>query len=524
MELIPGTLIKDKRGENRWKITKVISSYPQHTLWQVEDCDSVMNKRLLSMLTLNYQSLPDRDRAMAIGTLRESLLNVAKLLSANYTFLPEPVDILHYSNTDDVMSPQLGEQELALVFAQSNGDIPQFNGNIIRLKDSEKQQSLHSLKSRILIPIIKTLTRLHNEQTIIQAIPLESVINNTITHSPYLTGFTSLVNLNDFVGYNANKIILRPDPLYSAPECFDPKGQLSPATDVYALGKLILQLLLKGKYTQHFTCNNPFPSDIQNLINSLDLPDPWPRFLAMCLQHDPKQRFQNLTEVEIFWKSPAEQEDIREQREQDQQKRQQFEKDKQQANARQRERDQQKRQQFEKDKQQAQARTHNVNQKTTNKAPWHYRENSQLPNAALIIWDEKLSSRGENFQYSTLYRQFSYQYNFSPRLFFQKNYKNKKTNNPFFSMLKDTYALNTIHFEEKDAVATLHRELDPYLKNLKHLIIVGHEEIAAVKSLMEHPDSKNWNIHWIHNTQSNPLTNLQLHHYDLKQLIRTKKK
>jgi len=520
MEFIPGTLIKDKRGENRWKVTKVASRYPQYTLWQVEDCDPVMNKRILSMLTLNYQNLPDRDRAMAIGTLRESLLDITKLLSANYTFLPEPVDIIHFSNTQDTMAPQQSEQELALVFAQSNGSHPFLSRN----NDQQQQQQLLFIKNRVLTPIIKTLNQLHNHQTIIQAIPLKSIIINSITQTPYLSGFTSLVNLNDFVGYNANKVILRPDPLYAAPECFEANGQLSPATDVYALGKFVLQLLLKEKYTHYISPSNPFPKELQNLVNSLRLPNPWPRFLSLCLQDDPKQRFQNISELEIFWKTPDEQKDIKKQREQGQQKRQQFEKDKQQAKARQRERDQQKRQQFEKDKQQAKARTHNVNQQTKNKAPWHYRENSQLPNAALIIWDEKLISGDEIFLYDTLYRHFSYQYNFYPRLFFQKNSKNKKTDPHLFSKLKDTYALNIIHFEEKDAVATLHRELDPYLKNLKHLIIVGHEEIAAVKSLMKHPDSKNWNTHWIHNTQSNPLTNLQLHHYDLKQLIRTKKK
>ena len=495
MEFPTGTLIEDRHGEKRWRVKSKDHSFKhlQCTLWSVEDCTPTMGNRLLWMLTLNYQSLPDRDRTLAMGTLRESLYNVAKLLCANYTFLPEPVDIIQFFNNQDAMEPQQREHEVALVFAQSSGRSPTLFGS------DEKQ--LMAMKSRLLIPIIKTLNQLHKQKTIIQSIPVASVNINQITQSPYLMGFTSLIQLDSFVGYNANQTVLRPDPLYAAPECFDPDGRLSPATDVYALGKFILQLILKEKYSNYITRNNPFPNDLQNLVNSLRLPDPWPRFLALCLQHDPKQRFQNVSELEIFWKPKLEQENIREQ---------------------------QTRQAKEKEE-----RKYKPQPKTAGKpAPkpgasqskpytWHYKENPQLPDAALIIWDENLTDRNEKFLYGDLYREFQYQYNFKLRLFFQQTYKGKNTDNPFFKILQETYGLKIVDFQKSQAITALNYKLDPYLKKFKHLILVGHSDVFAVQSLLQHPNIKDWNVHWVRKGQWNP-ADLQYHSHDITPFIRKK--
>ena len=495
MEFLTGTLIEDRRGEKRWRVKSKDHSFkhPQCTLWSVEDCASNMNSRQLWMLTLDYQNLPERDRTLAIGTLRESLNSVAELLCANYTFLPEPVDIIQFYNNQDAMEPQQREQEVALIFAQSSGRSP----TLI----SSDEKKLMAMKKRLLIPIIKTLGQLHQKKTIIQSILVASVNMNQITQSPYLMGFTSLIQLDNFIGYNANKTVLRPDPLYAAPECFEPDGRLSPATDVYAVGKFILQLILKEKYEDYITRNNPFPNDLQNLVNSLRLPDPWPRFLALCLQHDPKQRFQNVNELEIFWKPKLEQENIREQQE-----RQAKEKEK-----------RYKPQPKTAGKQAPKPSTFQSKPYT----PWRYKEDPQLPNAALIIWDENLTDRNEKFLYGDLYREFQYQYNFKPRLFFQQTSKGKNTDNPFFKILQETYALQVVDFEKSQAVTVLNYKLDPYLKQFKHLILVGHSDVFAVQTLLQHPHIKDWNVHWVRKGQWNP-ADLQYHSYDITPFIRKK--
>ena len=527
MEFSNGTLIEDSRGEKRWRVKSKDNSFknPQCTLWSVEDCAPTMGNRLLWMLTLNYENLPDRDKEYAVGTLRESLYGVAKLLCANYTFLPEPVDIIEFCNNQDVMELQQREQEVGLIFAQSSGDPPAL------LNCDEKQ--LSAMKNRLLIPIIKTLGQLHQQKTIIQSIPVASVKINKITQSPYLMDFTSLVQLDNFVGYNANKIILRPDPLYAAPECFDPDSSLSPATDVYAVGKFILQLILKEGYKNYITPDDPFPRDLQNLVNSLRLPDPWPRFLALCLQHDPKQRFQNVSELEIFWKPKQEQEKIREEQKnrqleianyQERIKKQQEQRAKyQQEKANWQEGIKKQQEQRSKEQEQKKAQYHkpNTQRNASTTTKWSYRENPQLPDAALIIWDENLTDRNEMFRFDKLYREFQYQYNFKLRLFFQKTYKGKNTDNPFFKMLKETYGLQVVDFEKSQAVIALNYKLDPYLKQVNHLILVGNSDVVAVQSLLQHPEVKQWNVHWIGKGQPNP-GDLQYHSYDLTEFIRTK--
>ena len=516
MEFPTGTLIEDRRGEKRWRVKKIFFQHSQYTLWSVEDAAPTMGNRVLWMLTLNYQSLPDRDRTLAIGTLRESLYSVAKLLCANYTFLPEPVDIIQFVNNLDAMEPQQREHEVALVFAQSSGRSP-------TLISSDEQQ-LMAMKNRLLIPIIKTLGQLHKQKTIIQSIPVVSVNMNQITQSPYLMGFTSLIQLDNFVGYNANKSVLRPDPLYAAPECFDPDGRLSPATDVYALGKFILQLILKDKYSNYITRNNPFPKDLQNLVNSLRLPDPWPRFLALCLQHDPKQRFQNVNELEIFWKPKQEQEKIREEQQKQQQEKAKYQEEKakwQEGRAQQIKKQQEQRAQ-EQERKKAQYHKPNSQKNASATTRLSYRENPDLPDAALIIWDENLTDRNEKFLYGDLYREFKYQYNFKPRLFFQKTSQSKNTDNPFFKMLQDTYGLQVVDFEQSQAVTALNYKLDPYLKQFKHLILVGHSDVFAVQYLLKHPHIKDWNVHWVrHKGQWNP-ADLQYHSHDITPFIRKK--
>ncbi len=461
MEFPLESIIEDRRGERRWRIKSSIK-YPQYTLWSVEDCAPTMGKRLLWLLTLNYQTLPDRDRALAIGTLRESLIKVTELLCVNHTFLPEPVDIIQFFNNQDAMEPLQREHEVALIFGQSSGRSP-----VLR---SSELNELMAMKGKLLIPIIKTLHQLHRQKTIIQSIPLSSVNINQITQSPYLTGFTSLINLDSFIGYNGNKSVLRPDPLYAAPECFDPDGRLSPATDVYALGKLILQIILKDKYKHYITRNHPFPKDLQNLVNSLNLPDPWPRFLALCLQHDPKQRFQNVNELEIFWKPRQEQLKI---------------------------------ELAQQTRTQQSSSNSKPKPKPTNPSG-HYRENTQLPNAALIIWDENLTDKGESLQYRDIYKEFQYQYNFKPRLFFQKNYKNINTDNPFYKMLQENFGLQLMGFEKSQAVATLNAQLAPYLGQFNHLILVGNSDEYVVQCLLMDQNYKNLNIHWVRKGKWNP--------------------
>ncbi|WP_341325711.1 hypothetical protein [Methylotuvimicrobium sp. KM2] len=499
MKFKEGDVLNDNRRECRWRIKKILFEQAYFNLWWVEDTAPIMKNRLFHLLTLNYEKLPDQDRAMAVGTLRESLYNAAQLLCANYTFLPEPIDIIKFRNDQDAMEPSQRDQEVALIFHISPGSTPKLFNN--------DNKQLNILKNRLMIPIIKTLNQLHNHKTVIQAIPLGSVNINPVTKTPFMSGFTTLMKMDRFVGYNPNTLILRPSPVFAAPESFAPDGRLTPATDVYALGKFLLQVILQTEYNRWFTTADPFPADLQNRINALKLPEPWPRFLSLCLQVDPKERFQNATEMEIFLKPQAEQERIKKSRQEQATNR----------HASQQQNRNKSKPESVKSKNYTQGKT-----KPAYHQPRRYRENPQLPNAALIIWDELLTDKDQKLMFQDLYRKFFYQYNLTPRLFFQKKQKNTDSDNPFFKLLRDTFGLKIILFEPAQALQKLHHELDPYLKELKNLILVGHSDVYPVQTLLQHPDIANWQIQWLRKGQWNP-PKLQYRQHDLTQFIRNKK-
>ncbi|MGK5093683.1 hypothetical protein WDW89_16935 [Deltaproteobacteria bacterium TL4] len=456
MNLAPNTILQDQRGEQRWKILRHFFTHPQYQMWEVAD---QWLPRSLLLMTLNYQNLPEQNTAFAIRELRASFDRMAEALCGNYTFLPEPVDLIEFTNTQDELAYDLRSQERGLILAQAEGR------KLYPLK-KEDEYKLSNLKKTV-IACLKTFKGLHADKKILQELPLSKIVLNPTTFQPYFLGVHALTFLAEFIGYNPNKLCLRPNPMFSAPECFDPQGSLSPATDIYALGKLILQMLMTTQeYQQWIPGNDPFPLDLQNRVHALDLPEKWERFVVMCLQPDPSQRFQNATEAEIFLMSDEKKQEIR-------------------------------------SSQQAKASSHKQasSPNHSQRASWQYRENQQLPPAALVVWSDGLTTRDEQFNFQELYRRFQYQYTLTPRFFFQKNnYNNKNTvqGNPFFTMLQDSYKLQVVLFpNQEDGSKSLIHELDPHWNNLQTLVLVGNSGEYAVQTLLQHPNAGKWNIHWI---------------------------
>lgn len=94
--------------------------------------------------------------------------------------------------------------------------------------------------------------------------------------------------------------LLAGTPAYMAPEQFEGKP-VSPATDIYALGVVLYELV---------TCRQPYAADtpVAAAIRHARHPDPvssvqqhiprhWDRVIARCLEYEPEQRFQQAGEV-----------------------------------------------------------------------------------------------------------------------------------------------------------------------------------------------------------------------------------
>ncbi|WP_200388283.1 hypothetical protein [Thiocapsa imhoffii] len=395
-------------------------------------------ERDIQLLTLDYSELPTRDRDFAIQHLRDDLMRVARILGeGGYNFLPEPIDLITFDNQHDPMEAELRSTEIGLVLAQTSGK------KLLPLRtDRDGRINVANLR-QLIVPTLKTMRLLHNRKVVMQAVARTQVTINPVTQLPYFKGIQTLMFMGDFNGFNPNRAGLLPSRVFAAPECFDSNGRLTPATDIYAAGKLAMQLLLDQDYVRHFTPQNPCPSDVQTLINALGLPEPWPRFLAMCLQPDPRQRFQNTFEAEQFLLPRDTQEAI-------------------------------------------------------NKTFWTYRENSQLPEAMLLIWGERLTAKNQMFNYRKLYEDLALNYNLKPRLFFQTHRQGSVSDNPFFVMLQNQYGLEVIPLDgTQDPIGVLNHALDPHLANTRHLILVGGADEAGVQCLLQHPNAADWRIHWI---------------------------
>lgn len=435
MKFKTDSLIQDQTGESRWRVLQHYYDLPYLRHWIVVDQKPGMERKMLMMM-LDYRSIKGVDQDFSIQQLRDAFYRMITTLSGgSYNMLPEPIDLLTLTNQQDPMDSSLRQEEPALILSVLMGS------SLKPVRDIQAGNiNLFKLKSHI-ITTLKSLKSLHKNQCVIRELPLDKIQFNHTNQRLYYSGLHSLILMQDFNGYNPKHAAFGPDPVFSAPEAFQSTGQLTPATDIYAIGKLGLQLVLGNEYRKFFTADDPFPSDVQNLINSLNLPTPWPRFLSMCLQQDPKQRFQTATEAEIFFLPSEKQKTIKEQ----------------------------------------------------NK----YRENTQLPDAMLLIWNDNLTTRDRIFSYRALYADLSLNHNLKPRLFFQTYFGNIN-DNKFFSMLQDQFSLEIITLKKKSsAIGILNHKLDPYLSSIRHLILVGNPDEPGVQSMLQHPNASKWRIHWV---------------------------
>ena len=467
MHFPTGTVIPDHKNERRWQVRGRPRQLPRLKIWEVHDQASDM-ERQLELMTLDYAGLPANDRDFAIQELRDSFLGMVRILcEGSGNFLSEPVDYLTFRNDADPMGADLRNDEPALVLAKTHGFI------LTPYRSPGDPKTIKKL-NRFIQATLKTLNVLHNRQVVIQALPLEHIWLNPVTWQPYFSGIETLIRMDDFCGYNPNRAVLAPDPRFAAPETRDPRGRLTPATDIYAVGKLALQLLMGDAYARRFTENNPFPADTQAIVNALNLPDPWSRFLSLCLQTDPARRFPNTAQALEFLLPPNKRAVTTGQS---------------------------------RDRQRPDAAPSQAA-----RGKWVYRENRQLPPAMLLIWGERLSERGQLFNFRALYKDYAKNFSLGPRLFFQ-TYRGSTpiSDNPFFAMLQDTFRLEVVPLDgQQNPVGVLNHWLDPHLAGIKNLILVGGADEAGVQAMLQHPQARNWRIHWVRGQGAwNPTTRVE---------------
>lgn len=452
--------IQDKHNEKRWEVIGPAHDWRglcQLEVFIVQEQKPEL-KRNLYLLTLNNKYWSKELDSMDREDLHHSFMGMVNILCANYTFLPEPLELLDIPEKN-------GQKQPCLIVAQHPG---------LKFYDLTRQK--HTKKLFLLkqnaFACLNTLGSLHFQKAVIQALPMNSLALSPVTFKPYFYGVETLIKMKDFKGYNQNKICLRPDPVFAAPECFNPQGNLTPATDIYALGKLLIRLLLTQKdFDKVINKKDPFPQDMQNLINNLGLDQFWERFLAFCLQPEQKRRFQNVFEAKAYLSGGmAKYTEAKENQQNKNHKNRKYN---------------------------HAGKLHN--KKQAGKPPWSYKQNPQLPPAALLIWNPGLTQYNEHFDFFKIYIENLYTYNLQPRLFFDwtKNEK-RPPDNPFYDILKNKFSLNIVLYSNKDANLQA-RLLCSHLKpeSIERLILVSTGNNLTINKLLELPVAKNWDITWV---------------------------
>lgn len=437
-------------GTRRWEVLGQQQQSATSILLRVRDRHPELDRELFLMI-LNYDNLPGRNLPMEVADLRHGFEQMIRIVCTNYTFLPEPVDRVEFVRTGTRLPQDLARTDPGLVFSLPSGT-PQSQ---VRGSTDE----IWKIIKMTIGNVLTTLDLLHRNQVVIQALPRHAVIRSQTTYKPYFIGMDTLIRMANFRGYNPNTAGLRPDRRYCAPECYAPDGILTPATDMYAVGKLILQLFLNDrKYAEIFPPDNPFPDDIQNRINTLNLPAPWPRLLSLCLQPRPRDRFQDGREMVEFLKNPNAVPA---------------------SGAR----------------PTAQARP--VQPRTTPSQPPE--TNSRLPSAALVVCAELLTDRNEQFDFTRIEREFASVFNIKPRLYCVA-VRDKRTAdiNPFFGVLKNRFGMELLLDDTSD-IRKQTRLLTDHLKpdTLSILILIGSGQNRLVQELFRHPKARNWRIFWV---------------------------
>jgi serine/threonine protein kinase len=453
-----GTLLNDSLGSPRWEVLGLQQTLHTYSLFRVKDRHPLLDRELY-LMTLNYDHLPGKNLAMEVADLRHAFDSMIRILCGNFTFLPEPVDQIVFTRTESRLPDEFQDKDPGLIFSLPAGF------QLSRHTALQSDRTWHNI-SRMVKNVLATLNVLHRRQIVMQALPLHTIVMSHTTFQPYFIGMDSLILMTDFKGFNPNKAALRPDSQFCAPECYDANGYLSPATDIYALGKLVLQVILsEQRYQKLFPSTEPFPFDFQNRVNALNLPPSWARMLCLCLHPAPKERFQDGWEVIQYLKNPD-----------------------------------QERSRISHKETLKPARPASAQRPAPGpKQPWSYRPNNRLPAAAMIICADYLTNHDEQLDFMKIYYEFMLKFNLTPRVFFQR--RGKATNmdeNPFFLMLKSKFKLEPVIYPTDNVVEQtelLFNHLNP--ENLSSLIVVSSSKNRPVINLFQHPKAAGWRIFWI---------------------------
>jgi len=232
---------------------------------------------------------PDCRDEWLVREWRRQFEHAAQSLSTGFSGLPEPLDFFYTVNTAPQFPAGVIRDEPVIVFQFDTG-LP-----AIAYGDDVSPTFAHELTTFILgaATIFKSL---HDAGFVLRQLPLNSVVwNRAARRYSFREGLgiapIGHSNFHPRIGF---PMIM---PQWSAPECFDAEAEITPASDVYALGKTVLALL------GHNIPRTAVLPNVHDAVEGLErrfgnhVPDRIRRLLLLALHPDPHQRTRDMDQV-----------------------------------------------------------------------------------------------------------------------------------------------------------------------------------------------------------------------------------
>ena len=260
-----------------WQIDRFVYKTTKYEIYETsKEAPGNKNYRLSAKLVL----FPLPNDRWQERFLLDRLFDINNNLCKNFNFLPESIgfyDKIEFKN-----------KKFAAIF---------FYGKYKFTSIGKRKIEEFQIKN-----IVKTLAYnlliLHREMTIMQEINPKNINFQGFINNP----FTIIKNGNR---YDKDRAVLNPNSTYCAPECYDDNKIIDVQSDVYALGKFTLQLIMGNDSFFKFFNKNFFPQkkDYEPLINGLNVSPGLKTFLLRCLAYEKGNRFRDIWECINYLKN-----------------------------------------------------------------------------------------------------------------------------------------------------------------------------------------------------------------------------
>lgn len=210
-------------------------------------------------------------------------------LATGFSGLPEPVDLFYTLNRTTWFPASVSRDEPVVVYQRDHGSPAAPYGTSVSAYFARELTTF-------ILGIAAILRSVHEAGFVMRQLPLSTVVWNHAARRYSLRDGLSIApighsNFHPRIGF---PMVV---PQWSAPECFDADAEVTPASDVYALGKTVLALL------GHDIPKSPLMPTVHEAVEGVArrfadrVPERIRRLLLLSLHPHPRQRPRDMDQV-----------------------------------------------------------------------------------------------------------------------------------------------------------------------------------------------------------------------------------